>query len=76
MLSEPSLLTRTLSCPPGLFTTSIALGEAGPAPCACKIDSTERALPCGCSRSTPPSARATTTWPLATACAATTGCPE
>ena len=76
MLSEPALLTSTLSCPPGLVTTSIVLGAAGTPPCACKIDSTARALPCGSNRSTTPPAKATTTWPLARACAATTCWPE
>ena len=36
MVSEPWLLTRTSKCPLDLLTTSIALGKAGVAPCACE----------------------------------------
>ena len=76
MVSEPWLLTRTSKCPLALSTTSIALGNAGVAPCASSSDATLRPLPCGAKRSTTPSARATTTCPLGRACAASTCWPE
>src|SRR5262249_49336807 len=75
-VSEPWLLTRTSRRPLDLARTSIALGSAGVSPVGRSSDATLNPLPRGTKISTTPSARATTTCPLARACAASTGWPE